>query len=123
MGPGTAPRTARNHQAKGSAFQLLLNVIVLIVVGALMPAANHLAFPRRDSTAAQCATAWLVTRRGREVQAADNRSDQLLGRAVGGYDQRAFGGARHFQVAELGSGELRGEKSPCRALSRLTSRS
>lgn len=37
------------------------------------PGANHLAFPRRDSTAAQCATAWLVAWRGLEVQAVDDR--------------------------------------------------
>jgi hypothetical protein len=56
--------------------------------------------------------AWLTTCRVRDVQATDDRSHELLWRAISAYDKYALWRLRRLQIIELAVQEPSGKEMP-----------
>jgi uncharacterized hydrophobic protein (TIGR00271 family) len=101
-------------EARGAALQLLLNVAVLIAIGALGLRAQRIIWGSRERAEASRNTPGtvLATRPVGDVQALDDRSHEFLWRAIGGHDERVLRRVRQLQIIELAAQEARGEEMP-----------
>jgi uncharacterized hydrophobic protein (TIGR00271 family) len=101
-------------QAQGAAFQLLLNVAVLIAIGALGLRAQRIIWSSRERARASRKRPGTVLTSGpaRDVQAMDDRSHEFGWRAIGGYDNGTLRRLGHLQITELAVQEPRRKEMP-----------